>query len=130
MRLNLKESIFFHSFLMNCIEKKNQDIFHFLEENNIDMAMNRVEEKEKMISLINKIQKNIEKLSSDRDGHPSIDIDFWYKKVEQWVLHSKKSDNEIISKLYIKKKSLRKEILNIHKKRTKFQGYNLNNLIR
>ena len=128
MKKNLKKNINLHSLLMECIDKKNNEILNFLITEEINSAISSIDEREHMIKLVNKIQKNIERIITDLDGYFYEDIERWHKGVTIWINKCHQHDEKIILKLSLLKKSIKKKIISTHIARVKFQGYNLNNL--
>ncbi len=128
MKKKLKRYIVLHLSLMNCIEKNNCNILNFLENKKLNSAINLIEEKENMVRIVNKFQKDIENIITEANGYYFESIQIWYKTVSQWICNCHLFDRKIIEKLNLAKRSLKEEICEIHTKRMKFQGYNLNQL--
>ena len=128
MKKNLKKNINLHSLLMKCIDKKNNEILNFLITEEIDSVVSSIDEREHMIKLVNKIQKNIERIITDINGYCYEDIKRWHESVTIWINKCHQYDEKIILKLSLLKKSIKKKIISTHIGRMKFQGYNLNNL--
>ena len=128
MKKNLKRYIDFHASLMNCIEKKNCKILELLEKQNLNAALSLIEEKKSMVRIVNKSQKDIEKIITEINGYYLKNMASWYQNVSQWIFCCRQYDKKIMERLNLAKISLKKEIYEIHTKRIKFQGYNLKHL--
>lgn len=128
MKKNLEKNIGLHSLLMKCIDKKNDSILKSLEKKEIDPTISAIDEREHMIKLINKIQKNIEMIITDLNGYRYKEIKEWHNRVKVWVDGCHRCDEKIILRLSLLKKSIKKEIARTHIGRTKLHGYNLNNI--
>ena len=128
MKKNIEKNIDLHKLLKNCINNKNDEILTSIEQNNIDQAMNFIDERDQMIGLINKIQGNIEKLITDLNGLKTKEVKDWYDDTCVWITNCEKCDDLIIEKLTQMKKEIKKEISATHANRVKIKGYNLNNL--
>lgn len=99
-----------------------QRILEHSECNEIQQVIYELDQRERLIEIIQKLQDELEELPDE------LKSKYWTDEIIDAISLIKKYDDQIILNLQNAKKNTNTEIANIFKNKESFKGYNLHNL--